>query len=356
VSYTSSAASQAAPSKHDSGFHEDEQHKVVDDNQVALPTLHQDSAFYEPTDDDMQDKNSSPALPVLGEESKSVAIPSASVAAPIRGDNAGRITVEEGSTEDISTVEGANSVDTLKVVREGYAATPVLDEVNPEPTPTIEGDDAENKHVIHNSIECGSTELHVPVAVKVDGDSINVNDSTQPPRPPAPRGKPRASSGSIGSLHRVVLASVLDEPPQAEADSSQSTSPKEFAVSHVSSHRPAADGSDRLELLVHWAGHGEEPTWEPEEQVHLGARDTVAKYWAGVEGGRVAVRPYEVFAIRGSKTTGKGPRKSLHLRVEWLGYVEETWEPVARFSKDQPKLVERYFELVGRPQKPQYNR
>lgn len=72
-------------------------------------------------------------------------------------------------------------------------------------------------------------------------------------------------------------------------------------------------------------------------------------YWATVKGGRIAVRPYEVYAITGHEWLKKGrvKSKSLYLEVEWLGYKEKSMEPVRRFSQDQPELVEEYFQSIG---------
>lgn len=127
-----------------------------------------------------------------------------------------------------------------------------------------------------------------------------------------------------------------------------------YTVSRISAHR-TVDGSDEIELLVHWedSPDGNAPTWELEENLQENALDAAVDYWGTVEGGRLAVRPYEVYAITGHEwlKKGKTKRKSLFLEVEWLGYKEKSMEPVRRLSQDQPELVEEYFQSIGgRPQ------
>jgi hypothetical protein len=132
---------------------------------------------------------------------------------------------------------------------------------------------------------------------------------------------------------------------------------REYEVSHIQAHRIAPE-SNAVELLVHWkeSTPGDNaPTWELEENLQESALDAVVDYWATIKGGRVAARPYEVYAITGHKWLKKGrsKKKSLYLEVEWVGYKEKSVEPLRRLSQDQPELVAEYFNSIGgRPQPP----
>jgi hypothetical protein len=163
------------------------------------------------------------------------------------------------------------------------------------------------------------------------------------------RGSTEADSAIVVCLQRDEETAIYVQ-NQDEASLEDDT---EYTVSHITSHRvDPTDGS--IELLVHWENPDvNEATWEPEENLQENALDAVTSYWETVEGGRLAVRPYEVLAIRGHEWLRKGKAKArtLHFEVEWLGYKQRTMEPWRRFTKDQPKLVEEYFQLIGgRPQ------
>lgn len=305
-----------------------------------MPTLHDDSGFHEPADDESHVKNNGLAMPSLDEQVKSVVVgspvPVADMAISVddaedtdveeEARNAEGERVEESHSNrgpNIQVAEVVNGEATIKAV--GLAEEPTIEAASPAEEATIEA------------------------ASPAEAASKAKNKSV----PGRRRGRQNNNKQAI------VYSNILDQTPDADADDNDDEEAKEYPVDLVSSHRLTPDGL--IELLVQWEDPDEASTWEPEDQVQLGARDAVAAYWATVEGGRLAVRPYEVFAVRGHEWVktrlparrGKASARAKHtvnklcLRVEWLGYVEETLEPVDRFKKDQPVLVEQYFELLG---------
>ena len=164
-----------------------------------------------------------------------------------------------------------------------------------------------------------------------------------------PRDKTEAEDAIVVSATKDVDEHVvrvnMHEGTESE-DAASDEDAEEFTVSRVTAHR-IDPKTDDIELLVHW--DGADASWEPEEQLQPGALEAVTAYWDTVDGGRLSVRPYEVYAIKGHKRLKKGRAKtgSLYLEVEWLGYKDTSMEPLRRFAKDQPELVEEYFESIG---------
>ncbi|KAH8706171.1 hypothetical protein BGZ61DRAFT_476838 [Ilyonectria robusta] len=84
-------------------------------------------------------------------------------------------------------------------------------------------------------------------------------------------------------------------------------------------------------------------TWEPEENLHRDARESLFAYWKSV-GGRPLnpVDPdlFVIFAIR------KHSRNKKRLLVEWLGYdaKEMTWLPVAAVEETASEVVAEYWK------------
>ncbi|KAL1873615.1 hypothetical protein VTK73DRAFT_802 [Phialemonium thermophilum] len=314
-------------SEEDSGvFGEAQEDGGRRDKEIVVLPVHDDSGFHD-APEAIEDKGDDPsaaaerdveAAPV--DRSSRLSSPSAVSVPPERGPSVATAPIESSEEDAIAGKD------------------------KPQPSPASTAQHSPHRNTPTVTDDVGLQPL----------DEVRVSTGA-PPAEPA-RGQP------------VVFASILDEDDGDETDARSDAS--EHEVSHIGAHRPAADGSDAVELLVHWAAGGQ-PTWELEEQMQHGAREAVAEYWNGVEGGRLSVRPYEVFAIRGHEWVkkkgnlagrnrmpsrkGKAPqsRATLHLRIEWLGYTEETLEPAARFAKDQPRLVQRYFELLGgEPERP----
>ncbi|KAH6983447.1 hypothetical protein BKA56DRAFT_631750 [Ilyonectria sp. MPI-CAGE-AT-0026] len=134
---------------------------------------------------------------------------------------------------------------------------------------------------------------------------------------------------------------------------------KSFAsAEHTSRNEPAGDDDDDAQytftgILDHrWTDNAidvkvaweEGPaTWEPEENLHRDARESLFAYWKSV-GGRPLnpVDPdlFVIFAIR------KHSRNKKRLLVEWLGYdaKEMTWLPVAAVEETASEVVAEYWK------------
>ena len=362
------SATQHAPRNRDSGFQgcERDEHTIEKSDHPAA--AHDDSGFPEPGDEEKPQAEKTASSPYLS--FKQTVQPAPVKAAPKR-------TIQQMPAETVS-VKAPKPVQRASAKR----PRPIGEIMREMPTGNKETHDAAKARG-EDMDEGGAEEADESKAdeAALDDSSINVGNDTitlgevyvQDPEDPEDHAKTQQSinvapSGSSSSPSQLptVFASILDLPSDAESDSNDDQDSQEHDVSHISNHRLARDGSEDIEVLVHWEGSDSEPTWESEDQIQRGAREALADYWNSLDGGRLAVKPYEVFAIRGhqwvrskpktgapqSGSTAKG-RPKLCLRIEWLGYVEETLEPATRFAKDQPQLVSRYFELLGgRPKAP----
>lgn len=157
-------------------------------------------------------------------------------------------------------------------------------------------------------------------------------------------------SRSIRPNHTVYLFEIED-PDWTKVEVVSNTT--KHNVSAIEKHR-VIDGS--IEFLVKWQTG--QTTWEPEEVVQLDAPSIVAEYWRGDKREKALygndkknwpVNAYDVFAIVGHKEFGRGNKRMLYYRVEWLGagLDKTTWELAAQLKGDQPQLVEMYKKLVA---------
>ncbi|KAI5856147.1 hypothetical protein GGS23DRAFT_437894 [Durotheca rogersii] len=133
---------------------------------------------------------------------------------------------------------------------------------------------------------------------------------------------------------------------------------EELEVRALLRHRMAEDGSGRVELLVHWAGEGEESaTWETEEEIQEGAAETLYAYWKA-QGGRInalfikpknpPVETYHVFRLL---SHAKKARGGFEFEVQWVGHPptrgETSKEMEAKLRNVAPGALDAYWESVG---------
>lgn len=164
-----------------------------------------------------------------------------------------------------------------------------------------------------------------------------------------------------GAKDAIVVSAAEDDDSihvNPGDESEEEDEDTEYDISRISKHR-INPKTDEIELLVHWENLDDEkeekPSWVSEETLQPSGLEAVTEYWATVDGGRVSVAPYQVYRIKGHQwlKKGKARAKSLYLEVEWLGYEDTSAEPWRRFAKDQPDMVQEYFESIGgQPQRP----
>ncbi|KAH7165292.1 hypothetical protein EDB81DRAFT_852207 [Dactylonectria macrodidyma] len=113
---------------------------------------------------------------------------------------------------------------------------------------------------------------------------------------------------------------------------------KQYMFTGILDHRWEGNA---IEVLVAWEKG--EATWEPEENLHRDAPESLFAYWESA-GGRplnpVDPELFVIFAIR------KHSRNKKRLLVEWLGYdaSENTWLPVAAVEETASEVVAEYWE------------
>lgn len=205
-------------------------------------------------------------------------------------------------------------------------------------------------HTAKAALEIVNRQIPISSLLAPEDEAATYNGSR--PGTPAAEDANCLADGAANVEEDDTVGSMAASETSEDAEDAEDT---KYPVAGITVHR-INESEDILELKVYWdCPGGVVRTWEPEEALQETAIDAVVKYWAGVEGGRLSVRPYEVFAIRGHDwlSQGKSKRRDLHLEVEWLGYKERTMEPWHRFSEDQPDLVHEYFESIGgRPKRP----
>ncbi|OTA56635.1 hypothetical protein K449DRAFT_158879 [Hypoxylon sp. EC38] len=191
--------------------------------------------------------------------------------------------------------------------------------------------------------------MGIPQASNEDNTGITLNGPAQD----EPKSVDKASTGTgAKGKAKTTEADEVDE-KEAEIDEGE-----EHDVHALLQHRMAQDGSGRVELLVHWEGEKEEEaTWEPEEEIQLGAAETLYAYWKA-KGGRINalfIKPknappetYHVFKILRHEKKSRG---GFEFEVQWVGHPpkrgETSVEAEPKMKKIAPKAVEEYWESVG---------
>ncbi|KAB5539221.1 hypothetical protein GE09DRAFT_1137891 [Coniochaeta sp. 2T2.1] len=159
------------------------------------------------------------------------------------------------------------------------------------------------------------------------------------------------NNNSKADQGRQVGSQEQQPPVMADADKNQE------APNHGNNGYPRAiikkhriNRKDDVELWVKWdSGDNRGPSWELEEDIHEKDQAALAAYWEKQPGGRLKFRPYEVFAIKGHHWLfkGKSAKKTLHLEMEWTGYMATSMEPWRKFNSDQPQMVRDYWLSIG---------
>lgn len=153
-------------------------------------------------------------------------------------------------------------------------------------------------------------------------------------------------------------AEVEAEAKEEEEEEAEEDSREEHEIAKLLKHRMTNDRDGVVELLVQWAGEGEqESTWEAEEEIQQGADDVLYEYWKA-QGGRVNALfhkpknpPPEVYHVFKILRHEKKNRGGFQFEVQWVGHAathgETTVEAEPKLKSIAPELLHQYWESVG---------
>ncbi|KAL0932199.1 chromo domain-containing protein [Colletotrichum truncatum] len=119
-----------------------------------------------------------------------------------------------------------------------------------------------------------------------------------------------------------------------------------FVFDGIITHRRDPKDKTLFQLQVRWKH--DEPTWEPESNIHEDAEEALFAYWDSVRGGRLgAMADKELWhALRVEKHKQK-PNGKVELYVCWTGSRERSWEPEENMLQVARPLVEDYWASRG---------
>ncbi|KAH7145534.1 hypothetical protein B0J13DRAFT_323101 [Dactylonectria estremocensis] len=234
--------------------------------------------------------------------------------------------------------DGVRSPFALGVVRRQSAG---LDSPRGQPgdgssSPAPDDDDASQNDDEPDDVNMADVSLVPPSATKFGLLSPQVR------RPPA-----RSSA-----VHAMDLDNNVDERGEGATTATnddnhdnEDDEDKQYMFTDILDHRWAGSA---IEVKVAWDKG--EATWEPEENLHRDAPESLFAYWKSA-GGRplnpVDPELFVIFAIRKHSSNKK------RLLVEWLGYdaSEHTWLPVAAVEETASEVVAEYWEGVKNKKK-----
>ncbi|TGJ82754.1 hypothetical protein E0Z10_g6004 [Xylaria hypoxylon] len=133
---------------------------------------------------------------------------------------------------------------------------------------------------------------------------------------------------------------------------------EEHEIEKLLKHRMAGDRSGAVELLVQWAGEGEQDaTWETEEEIQQDAEEVLYEYW-NAQGGRISAlfhkpknAPPEIYHVFKVLRHEKKNRGGFQFEVQWVGHsaarADTTMEAETKLKNIAPELLDEYWESVG---------
>ncbi|KAK7419792.1 hypothetical protein QQX98_003164 [Neonectria punicea] len=177
----------------------------------------------------------------------------------------------------------------------------------------------------------------------IDGDATPASATKLPLQ--SPQARRRSAQNSEAHVEQSNEAEREEEVEGEEEEEEEEEDDKQYTFKNIVGHRWKRD---EIEVKVQWEQGP--ATWEPEENFHRDAPDSLFAYWKA-QGGR-PLNPkdpdlFVIFAIR-----KHSPNKK-RLLVEWLGYdpEENTWLPREAVEETAPAAVEEYWKSLPKGRK-----